>query len=427
MTTFRTGWRIIAAHKLYMTFYVVWLCVMMVMMSFSVVSGSVRGDDETVFTTAKASVAVINRDTSDSGRALSESLRRYFAASDTVIELDDQPVVLQNAVATDHVDLIAIVPKGYAAEFGRACRQGGAVPKLNTVTSYSSSLGTMAQMEIDAFLDNVRISAASAVSGDGGGKTDDDGGMVAAAAGQVAKDKRNAVESGSWDVRVMGGDASDDAASEATGFAFTIKIICYAAFVAITVLVSVATASFSEANRRRRLAVCATPQFGIGLQQVLVCVTFSAAVWALYMLVSVGLMAFCGADLDAIPLGGYAMAAASAFAVILVAACFGYLLSAAGLSEIAVNGAANVMGLIIMFTSGMAFSPSIMPRSLIVIGKLLPGWWYCVSVDNALGVGTAQRVDAAAWAQCVGLVMLFGAAFVCLGLALRRIRMSEKG
>lgn len=34
MTTFKAGWRIIAAHKLYMTFYVVWLCVMMVMMSF---------------------------------------------------------------------------------------------------------------------------------------------------------------------------------------------------------------------------------------------------------------------------------------------------------------------------------------------------------------------------------------------------------
>lgn len=48
MTTFKAGWRIIAAHKLYMTFYVVWLCVMMVMMSFAVVSGSVRDDDKTV-------------------------------------------------------------------------------------------------------------------------------------------------------------------------------------------------------------------------------------------------------------------------------------------------------------------------------------------------------------------------------------------
>ena len=86
-----------------------------------------------------------------------------------------------------------------------------------------------------------------------------------------------------------------------------------------------------------------------------------------------------------------------------------------------------MVGLIIMFTSGMAFSPSIMPRSLIVIGKLLPGWWYCMSVDNALGVGTAQHPDAVAWAQGVGLVMLFGVAFICLGLAIRRIRMVDRG
>ena len=76
MTTFKAGWRIIAAHKLYMTFYVVWLCVMMVMMSFAVVSGSVRDDDKTVFTTARASVAVVNRDESAAGRALAESMRR---------------------------------------------------------------------------------------------------------------------------------------------------------------------------------------------------------------------------------------------------------------------------------------------------------------------------------------------------------------
>ena len=158
MTTFKTGWRIIAAHKLYMTFYVVWLCVMMVMMSFAVVSGSVRDDDKTVFTTARASVAVVNRDESAAGRALAESMRRYFAVSNTVVELNDQPMVLQNAVATDHVDLIAIVPEGYASDFGKACRRGTAVPRLSTVTSYSSSLGAMSQMEIDAFLDNVRIS-----------------------------------------------------------------------------------------------------------------------------------------------------------------------------------------------------------------------------------------------------------------------------
>ena len=116
------------------------------------------------------------------------------------------------------------------------------------------------------------------------------------------------------------------------------------------------------------------------------------------------------------------MAGLSMILVILAAAGFGYMLSAAGLSDIAVNGAANVVGLVIMFTSGMMFSPSIMPQSLITLGKLLPGWWYCLSIDNALGVSAAPSADMAHWAQYAGLVALFGIAFVCLGLALRRMR-----
>lgn len=414
MTTFSNGLRIILSHKLYIAIYVVWLCVMMVMMSFTVVSGSVRGDDGSVFSTAKASVAVVNRDDTAAGSHLAQSLRQYLAVSNTVVRLDDSPATLQNAVATDHVNLIAIVPQGYASDFAKACRRADVMPKLDTVTSYSSSLGTMSQMDIDAFLDAVRISVTAMKSYDDDGLTD--------AAKQAVADKRNADDSGENTVRVVSAGAKQDAAPAAAGFAFTTKLICYFAFVAVTVIVSVALSSFEETNRRRRLAVCATPQSRIGTQLVLVCVVFSAVIWALYMFVSVGLMAICGADIGAIAPGGYAMAGLSMLLVILAAAGFGYMLSAAGLSDIAVNGAANVVGLVIMFTSGMMFSPSIMPQSLITLGKLLPGWWYCLSIDNALGVSAAPSADMAHWAQDAGLVALFGIAFVCLGLALRRMR-----
>ena len=65
-----------------------------------------------------------------------------------------------------------------------------------------------------------------------------------------------------------------------------------------------------------------------------------------------------------------------------------------------------------------------MPAPMIMIGKLLPGWWLCVSIDNVFGLGTASNtgVDYGAWASSIGLVALFGVAFVCLGLALGRIR-----
>ena len=57
-----------------------------------------------------------------------------------------------------------------------------------------------------------------------------------------------------------------------------------------------------------------------------------------------------------------------------------------------------------------------------MVGKLLPGWWLCTSIDNAFGLDAVTRVDYGAWASSIGLVALFGVAFICLGLALGRIR-----
>ena len=77
-----------------------------------------------------------------------------------------------------------------------------------------------------------------------------------------------------------------------------------------------------------------------------------------------------------------------------------------------------------MFTSGWAFPFDMRPEPMIMIGKLLPGWWLCVSIDNVFGLGTAAAtgVDYGSWASSVGLVALFAVAFICLGLALGRIR-----
>ena len=53
------------------------------------------------------------------------------------------------------------------------------------------------------------------------------------------------------------------------------------------------------------------------------------------------------------------------------------------------NGFVNVFALLVMFTSGMSFPVDMMPDPMITIGKLLPGWWFCTSIDQVFGIGTA--------------------------------------
>ena len=102
----------------------------------------------------------------------------------------------------------------------------------------------------------------------------------------------------------------------------------------------------------------------------------------------------------------------------------GFLLGSTGFNEMAMNGFVNVFALLVMFTSGMSFPVDMMPDPMITIGKLLPGWWFCTSIDQVFGIGTAAStgVNIGLWASSIGLLALFGVTFICLGLTFGRIR-----
>lgn len=72
------------------------------------------------------------------------------------------------------------------------------------------------------------------------------------------------------------------------------------------------------------------------------------------------------------------------------------------------------------FTSGMAFPVDLMPKVMIVIGKCTPGWWFCRSISAAMN--SEGTVSVSNWFPGIALVLLFGVAFIALGLALSQMR-----
>lgn len=426
MTTYKAVWRVIIAHKLYLLIYIVWMCAMMMFMSSSVVFSNLSSDTVDTLSSARARIAVVNRCDSDSGRTLAGSLRKYLAASNDVIELEDRQESLQNAVATGYTDLIVIVPAGYAEDFAQAVAGDTDAPKLDTVTSYTSGVGTMAQMEINDFLASVRTNVLADAS-DAGDISDVSVNAIASIAEDVAEDHQKTVSDGDNDIAVVS-SGEQHRAPEATGFGFTMKTLVYLSFVCMTVIISLVIVVFNNADRRRRMIVSATNQTVINLQQILVCISLALALWVLYMALGLGLLAVAGADLSAITLSSYSMVGLSVLAVIFTSAAFGFFIGSFNMGEQGINGVANTFGLVIMFTSGMAFTPSLMPAPMMLLGKMLPGWWYCVSIDDALGIGTAAStgVSVVGWAQSLGLLLAFACAFVCLGLVVNRIRIARK-
>ena len=195
---------------------------------------------------------------------------------------------------------------------------------------------------------------------------------------------------------------TDNTKPAASAFAGTIKTGLYPLLLVMPICTFLVIGTFNDSEIRRRLYSSPTG----------------------YTAATLVLMMAAGVPFDGITSTNVALTFVSLLAYTLMAIACGFLLGSVGFSEMAVNAFANVFGLLCMFTSGMAFPIDMMPEPMIMIGKLLPGWWLCVSIDNVFGLGTAAAtgVDYGSWASSVGLVALFAVAFICLGLALGRIR-----
>ncbi|MBT1165793.1 ABC transporter permease [Bifidobacterium simiarum] len=450
MNTCKATLRVLAAHKLYIIIYLVLIGVMMLAISGSALLGG-GNDTSDAYEPGRATVAVIDRDSDRGGVA--SSLRTYLAADNDVIDLDDDSQTMQQAVASNWVDLIIIVPDGYANKLLDSATESGKVPVVETVISYTSGVGSMASMATGGFLSLTRTELIGAnVTGTGNmtGTASMTGasGMTGAAgmAGTVARPDLDDLTAATKRVRAFARDKNvnheitvdhtdaavdADAASAveraAAGFGSTIKVALYPLFLAMTVCTALVSGVFNVGETRRRLFVSPQRSSTMGMQRMATLCGFALVVVAAYLLATVALMLAAGLDPTSLAPAGMAMTILSACVYALMAVACGFLLGEAGFSDTMANGFANVFGLLLLFTSGVSLPVDMIPDSMLAVGRMLPGWWYCTAIDDALGIGTASSggVDAGGWATGTGIVALFAVAFVALGLAIGRIRRSR--
>lgn len=152
MNTCKATLRVLIAHRIYILIYLIGIGVMMLALGGSALSGSRPVGD--TFTPGKADVAVIDRDADRGGVA--DAMRDYLAVDNELTDLEDDPETLQQAVASNWVDLIVIIPDGYADRLVASVASGGDAPQVETVTSYTSGVGAMASMDAGGFLSLTR-------------------------------------------------------------------------------------------------------------------------------------------------------------------------------------------------------------------------------------------------------------------------------
>lgn len=415
MNTCKAALRILHARKLYVIIYLVWIGAMMLGISWQIMHAS-RNADSTTYQPSAAQVAIIDRDADADG--LASSLRSYLSTDSEIVDIADDDESLQQAVASNYVDLIAIIPKGFAERYQRYLNEtdgSAAQPAIETVVSYTSGSGSLAQLKVNEFLSLTRTSYLGLPSGTRN---------VSDAAQAVLDIAKKDIKESSVAVIQAPSNDTDTVKPAASAFASTIKTGLYPLLLVMPICTFLVIGTFNESEIRRRLYASPKRSVSLELQQVATCCMFGLLVCIGYTAAIFLLMTMAGVPFEGLTIANVGLSFVSLLVYTLMAIACGFLLGSVVLSEMAVNGFVNVFGLLTMFTSGMSFAVDMMPAPMIMIGKLLPGWWLCVSIDNVFGLGTASNtgVDDGAWASSIGLVALFGVAFVCLGLALGRIR-----
>ncbi|RSX53887.1 multidrug permease ABC transporter [Bifidobacterium goeldii] len=473
MNTCKATVRVLLAHRTYIIIYLVLMGIMMFTLSWSQIVASNRQVVDT-YEPAKVNVAVIDRDKNHGG--IADALRDYLSESATLIDLDDDSESLQQAVASNWTDLIVIIPNGYADRFLEAARSGEDMPQVETVTSYASGAGTIGGMNVTGFLSLTRI----ALIGEHAHIDEAElkawtertlGAMNSGEAGAGMPANPNTGDTGDWSQYMNSSstfdinslpqgtltdltmddvhDAAQHAATTAhdtqvnrpvsvervvsqdeqdagmvnpvaSGFGDTMKTALYPLFLTLSVCVSLVARVFGAGELRRRLTASPVAA-SIGLKRMGVLCVFALLICVAYLLAALGLTIAAGADPTALPVAGVAMAFGSVCVFSLMCVGCGFMLGEFGASDTAANGFANVFGLLILFTSGIAFPISMMPDSIIPFVKLTPGWWYTSSIDAALGVGM-DGSNTLGWLNGIGIVALYAVTFVCIGLAVGRVR-----
>ena len=419
MSTFRLTLRIIWVRRLYLLIYVVGLSFVMVGLSWSLLRagdpGANGGTPE--FAQVRYTFAVIDRD----GGPVAQGLTDYLAESGEQVQVDDDVIALQDAVATDATDLLVIVPPGYSDGFARSAAENAAAPALDTVASYTSGAGALAGAQADAYLGSLRSILVAQSNADAAGASSgtDQEELTDASAAVLAASRAPGTRP---DVEVVA--TSSTSVSAPAAFGFMLKTAVYPLLAAMTILVALVIGVTGAPEVRRRLAASPQSTLVAGLATIAGCAAMGLACWAYYVGLSAALTRLTGAGLADIGWAPAGRAALSCLAFTASAVALGFLVGQVAPSDSAANGVGNVVGLVVSFTSGVMFPPALMPDAMITLGKLMPGWWFATSVDHALGIGVAAESggDPASWALGIALLLAFAAAFASVGLAIGRLR-----
>lgn len=382
-------------HPLYLVIYIGFLSTMGVLLM-----GEVSEDQTLALEPARTRIALVDRDGSDVSAGLAEAL----AKTDELVSVEDEPLELQDALACGRVDAVLIVPAGFGDELMAAAREARDLPELEIATGSDAQAAALAGQRASRWTSLVTAHAALESGADG------------AAAVNAALTTTNLEPT----AEVLESNKESSAASR---LAFYLTFSSYTLTSSVIVVAGVVLAALGEADVRRRQLASPVSSWRMGLGSIAGCgvLTLGVVAWV----VAVG-MANSGADAllpNAAPQVTLALVSFLVFSLVPLA--LAYTLAQCGFGEEALNAIANLGGMVMSFLGGAWVPLSLMGAGVQAVARFTPTFWMYDAVTCALGARTVTPQVLATVGVDLGIIALFVAAIVSVGLVVSRLRMRE--
>lgn len=379
-------------HPLYLAIYIGFLSVMGVLL-MGEVGGSPAAD---AADPARARIALIDRD----GSAVARELAAALAESDELVAVDDEPLALQDALATGNVDAVLIVPDSFGEDLTTAAREDRNLPELEVATGSDIQAAVLASQRASRVASLIAGAAALEPH---------------ASADHALADMRELVAVAP-DVEVIDAPESSTAASR---LAFYLTFSSYTVTSSVIVVAGVVLSTLNAPDVRRRHLASPVSTWRMGAGSIAGCAVLTLGVCAWVAMVGVSVSGAGELLPGATPQIALALAALVVFSLVPLA--LAYTLTQCGFREEALNAIANLGGMVMSFLGGAWMPLELMDEGVQAVARLTPTFWMYDAVTCALGARTMTPQVMATVGVDLGIIVLFAGAVVSAGLVVSRL------
>lgn len=341
------------------------------------------------FSAAKSKVAVIDRE----GGILADTLRRYMASEQTLVELKDDPAVIQNELFYRNVSYVLIVP-----EDAREALEAGE-PAVQTITVPGSSEGYYLDAAVTMIFNEIRICRA-------GGLSLEDACQKAL---EVSREKADVTL---LDLNGNGG--------ERTSYNYLFLYLPYGMLGGMIMCLSTVTMEFKKKEIKRRTACSPAKFWKQNLAAAACFFTVGLTIWCVYIVMQTVL--YRGGILTSRNALYYM---ANSLALTAVAMSLSYLAGMTVRKPAALNGINNIITLGLCFLGGIFVPVEMLGSRVKIIAQFLPTYWYA-QINGILGdFETLNREALCTFYRGLLIQLLFAAACFCVTMAVNKAGQRE--